>query len=89
MTTNPNIPYTVSELKHLLEAKVLEIEFTKKNGEIRTMKCTHIPSMCAPTKTEGAGRTVAHDLIVVTDLNKNEWRSFNFDQITSVTEVTE
>ena len=87
--TNPNIPYTVSELKHLLETKVLEIEFTKKNGETRTMKCTHIAEKCAPTKTEGTGRTIPHDLIVVTDLNKNEWRSFNFDQITAVTEVAE
>jgi hypothetical protein len=90
MTINPNISQTLSELKHELQTKVLVIEFTKKDGSVRTMTCTNIPERSASTKGTGHKNHRAREqLIVTTDLKVNEWRSFNFDQITSVSEATE
>ena len=79
-----NIGYNLSELKQKLFTDVLIVEFTKLNGETRTMKCTMKPELIAETK--GNEREIPHGLLVVTDVDKNEWRSFNFDQIVSISE---
>jgi hypothetical protein len=42
------------------------------------------PELIAETK--GNEREIPHGLLVVTDVDKNEWRSFNFDQIVSISE---
>lgn len=73
---------SLEELKNELQNSVVEITFTKKNGEERTMLCTMIAEMLAGTS--GATRAVADDLLVVTDVNKKEWRSFHYDQITDI-----
>lgn len=76
---------SLEELKNELQNSVLEITFTKKNGEERTMSCTMIAEMLASTSgSTDTSRTVADDLLVVTDVNKKEWRSFHYDQITDI-----
>ena len=80
-----------SKLKTMLRDGQATVEFTKKNGDKRVMKCTHnydkitesFPEFEAPKnnieKKEG--------LYKVWDLEKNAWRSFNEDQITNFTAV--
>lgn len=61
----------------------VEVTFTKKNGEIRKMKCTRsstlIPSEFTP---KGEAINIQNDdNIRVFDLDKQSWRSFNFSSV--------
>ncbi len=62
------------------------VDFQKKDGTLRTMKCTLLES-AVPTyekKTERVRTTSTDESISVVDLEKNEWRSFRSDSVKSV-----
>jgi uncharacterized membrane protein YbaN (DUF454 family) len=62
------------------------VDFLKKDGTMRTMKCT-LQESAVPTyekKTERVRTTSTDESISVVDLEKNEWRSFRYDSIKSV-----
>ena len=62
------------------------VDFLKKDGTMRTMKCT-LQESAIPTyekKTERVRTTSTDESISVVDLEKNEWRSFRYDSIKSV-----
>lgn len=62
------------------------VDFLKKDGTMRTMKCT-LQESAIPTyekKTERVRTTSTEDAISVVDLEKNEWRSFRYDSVKSV-----
>ena len=62
------------------------VDFLKKDGTMRTMKCT-LQESAIPTyekKTERVRTTSTDDAISVVDLEKNEWRSFRYDSVKSV-----
>ena len=62
------------------------VDFLKKDGTMRTMKCTLLES-AIPTyekKTERVRTTSTNESIAVVDLEKNEWRSFRYDSVRSV-----
>ena len=62
------------------------VEFLKKDGTLRTMKCT-LQESAIPTyekKTERVRTTLTEDAISVVDLDINEWRSFRYDSVKSV-----
>ncbi len=62
------------------------VDFLKKDGTMRTMKCTLLES-AVPTyekKTERVRTTSTDEAISVVDLEKNEWRSFRYDSVKSV-----
>lgn len=67
----------------LLKTGIVEVEFIKKNGEYRKMKCTtkldYIPKDKHPT---GEGNALINEKVMrVYDINAEGWRSFNVDSI--------
>lgn len=67
-----------------LKTTGMEIVFTKKNGEERTMRCTTnlkvVPSSQHPT---GNGYTNSSFVKKVYDIDKQDWRSFRVDSVKS------
>ena len=62
------------------------VDFLKKDGTMRTMKCT-LQESAIPAyekKTERVRTTLTEDAISVVDLDINEWRSFRYDSVKSV-----
>jgi hypothetical protein len=72
-----------------LSTTVALVEFTKVNGENRVMPCTLDPARLPATPfTEGkVERKVNPDVQRVFCTDKNEWRSFRFDSVISITEA--
>ena len=74
--------WLVSHLKY----GPVTVDFLKKDGTMRTMKCT-LQESAIPTyekKTERVRTTSTDESISVVDLEKNEWRSFRYDSVKSV-----
>jgi hypothetical protein len=73
-----------------LRTKVVEVDFTKRDGSKRTMKCTLRVDMLPPpekpvidlTKPE---RKDNPEVIAAYDLESKGWRSFRLDSIESIT----
>ena len=69
----------------LLEALgkgAVSVTFTKKDGTERTMKCTRSSGMIPVEKQpKGDTSTETGDNIRVFDLDKQDWRSFNFTSL--------
>lgn len=69
-------------LKGLLREGIVTVEFIKKDGSARTMKCTlsesKIPSENAP---KGSGKSQNDEALAVFDVEANGWRSFRYDSI--------
>jgi hypothetical protein len=65
------------------------IEFTKVNGENRVMPCTLDPAKLPKTPVvEGkVERKINPDVLRVFCTDKNEWRSFRYDSVISITEA--
>jgi hypothetical protein len=67
------------------------VEFTKKDGTKRTMRCTLMPTripavMSAPLTEDKKERTITvTDNIPVYDTEANGWRSFNIRSVDSFT----
>lgn len=73
----------------LLKKHTLQVVFTKTNGETREMRCTlrHdlLPEITVdPDAEPKPKRAVNTSTISVFDLEKEDWRSFRVDSITSV-----
>ena len=69
-------------IRGLLKTNIVNLEFLKKDGTLREMKCTlsedKIPESSRP---KGSGKSQNNDSIAVFDLEKQEWRSFRFDSV--------
>lgn len=75
-----------SYLLDLLQNNLVEVTFTKVNGESRTMPCTLVADRLPTVKvTEGKERKRSNESISVWCTDKNEWRSFRVDNVTNVT----
>jgi hypothetical protein len=74
--------WLVSHLKY----GAVTVDFLKKDGTMRTMKCTLNESSIPvyEKKTEQVRTTKTNEAISVVDLEKNEWRSFRYDSVKSV-----
>ena len=77
---------TRDNLIELLRKEVVEVTFTKLDGDERVMTCTKsfdvIPEESRPkTDKESKAGTVT-----VWDLNAKGWRSFRYDRVTKVEE---
>jgi hypothetical protein len=70
----------------LLETEVVEIEFMKKDGTPRVMKCT-LQEDFLP-EVDGAilidKDRWKKDALAVFDIEKNDWRSFRWDSVKSI-----
>lgn len=76
------------ELIEQLYGHVLQVTFTKVNGDNRVMDCTLIPEMLpTPRVVESdtkVTRKVNEKTISVWDLNAKGWRSFRVDNVTNM-----
>ena len=71
-------------LIEILQGNELTVEFTKKNGEKRKMKCTLKPNALPKREvTEDADKEPNLDIISVWDLEKDAWRSFRVESVTA------
>lgn len=60
----------------------VQIQFTKKDGTIRLMKCTKSKKLIPKQKQSKTKRIYNNpDLIQVWDLEKLSWRSFDFNSL--------
>lgn len=95
MITKPNVIERV-ELKEKLVSEVVEVTFTKVNGDVRVMNCTLLETIVpkstveveAPNEVKDAylheEKKVNENLMVVWDIDAKGWRSFRINNITSV-----
>jgi hypothetical protein len=74
------------DVRELLKHDVIEVEFTKRDGTNRVMKCTlkddMIPTEHAPKGTSEVKANT--DVISVFDVDNQGWRSFSCDSIIKV-----
>lgn len=74
----------MQNLMQLLKEGIVTVRFTKKDGSLRTMRCTlndkKIPSSKQP---KGTGKGPGPGILPVYDVEKNDWRSFRLDSVKS------
>ena len=80
---------TKEELYDLLKKEVVEVTFTKLNGEERKMPCTLIESFLPPAKkddpiTQKKVREVSDKVIAVWAIESKGFRSFRYDRVKNV-----
>lgn len=80
---------TKEELFKLLETEVVEVTFTKLNGDERKMPCTLIPNMLPPAKkddplTQKKVRNISDKVIAVWAIESKGFRSFRYDRVSKV-----
>lgn len=75
------------ELKQLLKEGVVEVIFTKVNGEERVMDCT-LKSSLIPTehKPTEAAQNESEDVQRVYSIDSSGWRSFRWDNLKAYTQ---
>jgi hypothetical protein len=69
-----------------LKMHVVEVQFTKVNGEARTMRCTLMPEHLPQNANskhldEEHKKTENLDIIAAWDVSKGGWRSFRIDSV--------
>ena len=80
--------FVYAELQSQLQKEVLEVTFTKVNGDKRVMNCTLMEGILPSNPTEEAKKDtkkkVNEDILSVWDIDANGWRSFRVKNITRV-----
>jgi hypothetical protein len=82
------------ELIKDLRKCVIEVFFTKVNGEQRAMRCTLRPDILPPNYVnEETEEKTFHqkntDVIAAWDVTKGGWRSFRVDSVSYIQDVNE
>jgi hypothetical protein len=72
---------SLDEFSNMLKEGIVEFEFIKKDGTVRSAKGTLEPSLLPPPKPEGDSEVAAprkknESVFVYYDLEKNAFRSF-------------
>jgi|TARA_B110000858_G_scaffold186615_1_gene229988 hypothetical protein len=88
VATLKGIP-TKEELYKLLQKEVVEVTFTKLNGDERKMPCTLIESFLPPAKKDDAitqkkVREISDKVIAVWALESKGFRSFRYDRVKNI-----
>lgn len=78
-----------NQILDLVKNNVVEVTFTKLNGDKRVMTCTLIESyLPAATKDDAMSQKKVRELntevMSVWDVNANGWRSFRLDRVTNL-----
>jgi hypothetical protein len=81
--------FVYAELHSQLQKEVLEVTFTKVNGDKRVMNCTLMEGILPSNPTEETTKDtkekkVNEDVLSVWDVDSNGWRSFRVKNITRV-----
>ena len=76
-------------LKQKLQSSIARVNFTKTNGQPRSMLCTLLPGYIPAEEVvepsdPTPGRTRSPNALSVWDVEKNGWRAFRYDSIESV-----
>ena len=84
---------TKEELYKLLQNNIVEVTFTKLNGDERVMPCTLYEGMLPPAKkddpiTQKKVREVSDKVIAVWAIESKGFRSFRYDRVKSVKVTT-
>jgi hypothetical protein len=74
------------ELLEIAKAGIVQVSFTKKDGTNRILNGT-LSEKIIPKSDETHGRSKKEGLIVLWDIEKNGWRSFNVEQINWYTQI--
>jgi len=83
IATLKGIP-TKQELLELLKSNVVEVTFTKLNGDERVMPCT-LQEMYLPPRKEGTAEKKSNGKVVsVWAMEANGFRSFHYDRVKAV-----
>jgi hypothetical protein len=77
-----------------LRQNVIEVTFTKMNGENRIMRCSLRPDILPPSYIEEQTKeNTFHkenpEVIAAWDVQKMAWRSFRVDSVSYIEDVTE
>ena len=80
---------TKEELYNLLKKEVVEVTFTKLNGDERVMPCTLVESFLPPAKkdeplTQKKVREISDKVIAVWAIESKAFRSFRYDRVKKV-----
>ena len=67
---------SVEELKEMLKNDIVEFEFIKKDGSVRTAKGTLMAEHLPPLKENNNSRKPNENVVVYFDMEKQSWRSF-------------
>lgn len=67
----------------MLHESIMTVEFKKKNGDNRVMKCTTNPKFIEPQTAPRPTRATL-EAIRVFDMEKNDWRSFKLETVKSI-----
>lgn len=73
----------LNELSTALHHGVVNVVFTKKNGEERHMRCTQKLNMVPEDHHPSGGHKSADSVFAVWDFDKEGWRSFRKDSVIS------
>lgn len=76
------------DLKNYLKNDILEVTFTKANGEERVMKCTLkediLNKYFDSNDNEKTERKINEEILSVFDIDVENWRSFRIDSVKTV-----
>ena len=83
---------TKQELLELLKSNVVEVTFTKLNGDERVMPCTLKEDMLPPAKkddplTQKKVREISDKVIAVWAIESKGFRSFRYDRVKKITVI--
>ena len=72
--------YTKDMIREAARAGVINVQFTKKDGSLREMRCSlqeqYLPSLMGETTTKDNP-----DVLAVWDIEVEGWRSFRIDSV--------
>lgn len=72
--------YTKDMIREAARAGVINVQFTKKDGSLREMRCSlqeqYLPPLTAETTTKDNP-----DVLAVWDIEVEGWRSFRIDSV--------
>jgi len=81
MPWNDDLAILKYKLQTLLKDNIVEVTFSKVNGDLRTMKCTLKSTLLPERLTESKGKTFPENVLPVWDTEKNAWRSFRVEHV--------
>ena len=83
--TNNTIPSDTMKalILHSLHNFVTTINFTKKDGTVRTMRCTLMESALPQRDPDSEDKPHSPDAQPVWDIDAKGWRSFRWDSVNS------
>lgn len=72
---------TKIEIQELLKKSVATVEFKKKDGSLRTMRCTLQESFLPLVITTGGSREKSENSLTVWSIDDAGWRSFIVENV--------